>query len=341
MESHISRNRVASSSNAPVSSADLEINERIAALDQQAVAHYSRGHFGKCVEVLRVAYQLRKGILGKEHVDTLLNLNNLAAALGRHGMLQEAEEAFRDALLGRIKVKGAGDAECLTTMNHLGIALKQLGQFEESDTLLYTALSGFFSQRGVKHICTAEVAFPFGVLAVQQGRRNKAAYLFGLAALGLTASLGAAHQHTRDAEIWKERCEHTYKAVHVPVSAPSSSFSFSSSPNKFSKSPGKESAFTMVQPINIPSPHAPLLSPFELEDLDYTEQCYVSKKHWKHRSSCVVCSISYSLTRREHHCRVCGGSACDDCTQATTYMLEFGLKTKVRMCSVCEAQGFA
>ena len=67
-------------------------------------------------------------------------------------------------------------------------------QFEEADSLLFIALEGFFGSLGPRHICTAEVAYTFAVLAVQQGRRNKAAYLFALAYEGLAAALGKQHQ---------------------------------------------------------------------------------------------------------------------------------------------------
>jgi Flp pilus assembly protein TadD len=306
---------------------DRQVNTKIASLDQQGCEHYKCGRFGECVEVLRVAYQLRRLLLGRFHIDTLLNLNNLAAALGRHGMLPEAEEAFREALTGRIEVRGANHPDCFTTMSHLAVVLRQVGQFEEADVLLYSALEGFHSQRGVRDICTAEAAFAFGVLAVLQGKRNKAAYLFSMSVVGLLASIGASHQHTRDAQAWAAKCADTYR-------------------DKEDKSPtagqgGRRGAASRTHGRGVPSPFAPLLSAFDLDDLDGTEGCYASKKHWQHGSQCGVCSVAYTMKRREHHCRVCATSVCDDCSPSTAYVLEFGMKSKQRMCATCEAQGFA
>jgi len=137
--------------------ADIAINARISALDQKAGSDYCNGRYDDCIDSLRVVYQFRRKILGPQHVDTLLNLNNLASALGRAGKLMEAEEAFREVLTSRMKVRGPKHAETFTTMNHLGVILKQLGQFEEADSLLFIALEGFFAGQGPKHICTAEV----------------------------------------------------------------------------------------------------------------------------------------------------------------------------------------
>ena len=108
--------------------ADIAINARISALDQQASIDYRNGRYDDCIDGLRVVYQFRQKILGPQHVDTLLNLNNLASALGRAGKLAEAEEAFREVLTDRMKVRGPKHTDTFTTMNHLGVILKQLGQ---------------------------------------------------------------------------------------------------------------------------------------------------------------------------------------------------------------------
>jgi len=132
--------------------------------------------------------------------------------------------------------------------------------------------------------------------------------LFALAHDGLKASLGEEHQHTKDAAFWAEKCYTTYT----------------------------ESA----QITTVRSPHSPCPTPFELEDMDFTEGIYASKKEWAKNKVCRMCNVAYSLIRREHHCRVCGGSVCDDCSQGRTYMEEFGLKGKSRCCNVCTARGF-
>ena len=75
-----------------------ELVSDVAELDRQASQHYRSGEYDLAIEVLRKVYGYRLEILGSEHEDVLLNLNNLGAALGRNGLLKEAEEAFRDAM---------------------------------------------------------------------------------------------------------------------------------------------------------------------------------------------------------------------------------------------------
>ena len=88
------------------------------------------------------------------------------------------------------------------------------------------------------------------------------------------------------------------------------------------------------------SPHSPCPTPFELEDMDYQEGVYASKKDWVREQHCTSCRVSYSLTRREHHCRACSRSVCDDCSQGLTYMQEFGMKSRSRCCNECTTLGF-
>jgi hypothetical protein len=310
------------------------LNYDIADLDQQASSHYRLGEYDECVDVLRRAYHLREKLLGAKHVDTLMNLNNLGAALGRLGLLEEAEQAFRDVLVGRMEVSGKKHNDTFTTMNHLGVLLKQLGQFEESDALLYTALEGFYNLHGMTHICTAEVAFSYGVLAVQQGKRNKAAYMFSVAVVGLVQSLGSGHQHTKDAIAWEEKCRATYANDGI--------------------STGKKGSITVVDASRagvIPSIHAPLPSLFDVDEMDYAEGIFQSKKDWKKKVKfCVNCGIKYTLTRREHHCRICSSSVCGDCSKAKAYVMESSITSSIpgaanvptleRCCAICEAQGF-
>jgi growth factor-regulated tyrosine kinase substrate len=77
-----------------------------------------------------------------------------------------------------------------------------------------------------------------------------------------------------------------------------------------------------------------------MEDMDYQEGVYASKKEWQKSKQCKMCNAGYSLIQREHHCRSCGWSVCGDCSQGLTYMQEFGMKNKSRCCNVCTARGF-
>ncbi len=287
-------------------------NSHILALDEVASVHYHNGRYDAAVEALRAVYELRKEKNGSMHTDTLSSLNNLASALGRADRLQEAEATFREVLRSRMQVKGPTHLETFITMNYLGAALKQLGQFEEADTLLYIALEGFHAKFGTKHIFTAECAYTYAILAIQEGRKNKAAYLFDLSFEGLTAILGSQHQHTKDAWKWTHNClnSHVSNMKKLQIGAKRSS--------------------------SVPFPR-----PSDIEGMDNQEDILGSKKDsWVSESQCSICSVAYSIVLREHHCRVCGCSACDPCSSNGIYMAAYGMKSKSRCCNTCAVQGF-
>jgi len=198
----------------------------------------------------------------------------------------------------------------LTSIGHLGTLLKQFGpaRLDEAELLLYKALKGFQTLHGKKHIASAEVAFPYAILAVQQGKRTKAAYLFALAAIGLEAVLGSDHPHTKYTIEWAEKCA---KSVNHHT----------------------------IRMDN--TGDGPLLTSSELKSLDLNIGIFVSKSSWQTASSCERCMIQFTMMRREHHCRICGLSVCNDCSTGSTTSLEFDQKKKVRVCGPCEAQGFS
>lgn len=70
------------------------------------------------------------------------------------------------------------------------------------------------------------------------------------------------------------------------------------------------------------------------------DDMFISKKTWTKSSSCQICMMIFTMLRREHHCRVCSRSVCNDCSPNTTLVLEFNDKKPSRLCSTCEQQGY-
>ena len=278
-------------------------------LDNLASAQYRAGKYAESESLLRKAYEKRRALLGEQHQDTLLNLNNLAAALGRLGRFKDAEETFRTTLEGRTRLKGPNHADTLTTLNHLGVLMKQQGDLAAAETRLAQALDGFTATLGADHLCTAEAAYNFAVLCTQQGRRRKAAGLFSLAHGGLKKALGAEHQHTLDALTWEIKCKESESRGEIPSQT----------------SPAHNPASTS------PSCDVEAAAP---------EAIFQTKLLWKKAIACEVCTVAFTMVRREHHCRICCRSVCHDCAQGKTTVLEFSASVPQRICAICEQQGF-
>ena len=60
--------------------------------------------------------------------------------------------------------------------------------------------------------------------------------------------------------------------------------------------------------------------------------------HWKPDSSahfCDSCHMEFSVVTRRHHCRVCGGVFCGDCSASRMRLPALGYATVQRVCSKC------
>ena len=292
-------------------------------LDVKSSLLYRDTDYEKCVEVLRVSYKLRVSLLGSAHNDSVLNLANLGASLGRAGYLKEAEEAFREVLAHRKdKEKEANYLNMATAMMHLGVCLKNQGKFVEAHELLQDSLMNSFRgyNGGIHKLATAEASFAFAVLAVQMGRICKAYILFTLAERCLIKVLGEDHLHTRDTIWWTKR-----------------SFELMTDEGKH---PVLDEVTGLIQQISA----AEEIQPFNRNQIDLMNTFdgieFDSRTAWKSEPDCDVCGFMYQLTEREHHCRPCARSVCHACSVALVFMGSNKPK-KERCCNLCAHAGFA
>ncbi|CAI6331911.1 unnamed protein product [Periconia digitata] len=79
--------------------------------------------------------EARKEVLGSEHPDTLVSINQLGVIFASQGKNEDAKSMYQQALQGRIKVLGAEHPNTLASMTSLAAIYKDLGQWEEAEKL--------------------------------------------------------------------------------------------------------------------------------------------------------------------------------------------------------------
>jgi len=89
-----------------------------------------RGAYGSAENLLRRECELRRTILGTEHPDTLMSMNNLAATLQAQGELEGARKIQEQVLEIMRRVLGAEHPDTLTSMNNLALTLQVQGDLE-------------------------------------------------------------------------------------------------------------------------------------------------------------------------------------------------------------------
>jgi DNA polymerase II large subunit len=66
-----------------------------------------------------------------------------------------------------------------------------------------------------------------------------------------------------------------------------------------------------------------------------------AKRLWKSSLKCQLCAQAFTLTQREHHCRVCTKAVCHGCSPGQVYVgMVRGKARKERVCNLCALAGF-
>ena len=74
-------------------------------------------------------------MLGPEHPNTLISMNNLGLVLERQGKYEEAESLNLRALEEREKILGPEHPDTLTSVSNLGRLLEIRGKYKEAEVM--------------------------------------------------------------------------------------------------------------------------------------------------------------------------------------------------------------
>ena len=55
-------------------------------------------------------------------------------------------------------------------------------------------------------------------------------------------------------------------------------------------------------------------------------------------TACASCSTGFTMIRRKHHCRLCGGTFCDMCSKSRRALPSFGIMDAARVCDSCASR---
>lgn len=87
----------------------------------------------------------------------------------------------------------------------------------------------------------------------------------------------------------------------------------------------------------------PKVAAFDFFEKEFWASQGVSSVKWDADSTineCFDCKAKFTMTRRKHHCRVCGHIFCDKCSKSRVYLTDpaTGLKDKKqsRVCDACK-----
>ena len=109
--------------------------QRLDITNSMADMHSQSGRYEEAEELYRECLEKRKRVLGPDHPDTLMTMNNLALNYYDQEKYTEAEELYRECLESYKRVLGPDHPDTLKTMNGLAFHYKAQGRYDKAEEL--------------------------------------------------------------------------------------------------------------------------------------------------------------------------------------------------------------
>ena len=144
----------------------------------------------------RAALETRRRVLGDDHPDTLLSVNNMGFLLQSQGRLDEAEPHYRESLDGFRRVLGDEHPDTLSSVNNMGSLLQSQGRLDEAEPYYREALDDQRRVLGDEYPGTLTSVNNLGFLLQAQGRLDEAEPYYREALDARRRVLGDEHPST-------------------------------------------------------------------------------------------------------------------------------------------------
>ena len=154
------------------------------------------GRYDEAEKHLSSAAQIRRRLLGAEHLDTLTCMADLASTLIYHSKCAQAEQVLRQVLEARERVLGKEHPDTLRSMMNLAIALDGQGKYAQTEQMLRKVLEARERVLGKEHLETLGSMMNLANALYRQGKAGEAEQMYRQV-LGIQERvLGKEHPHT-------------------------------------------------------------------------------------------------------------------------------------------------
>jgi tetratricopeptide (TPR) repeat protein len=172
-------------------------DERAASLcDRLGRCLYKTAAYEEARPYLERALDIRKKVLGEDHPDTAMALNNLANLLSDQSSYEEAQPLYERALAIRKKVLGEEHSLTAASLNNLALLLSDQGSYEEARPYLERALDIYVKVLGEEHPNTASTLNNLANLLYDQSSYEEARPLYERTLDIYVKVLGEEHPNT-------------------------------------------------------------------------------------------------------------------------------------------------
>jgi serine/threonine protein kinase len=161
-----------------------------------ATRYIELGLFEQALPLQMAAMETRKRLLGNDHPNTLMSINNTGLLLHKVGRVAESERYTREALDGMRRVLGNDHPDTLNAVNNLGALHASRGDYASAGVCYREAVEGYRRVLGVDHPDTINGISGLAHLLEQSGKLTDAEPLAREALDASRRSLGPDHPKT-------------------------------------------------------------------------------------------------------------------------------------------------
>ena len=154
---------------------------------------YQQGKFAEAAKIGERIVRIKKAVLGEQHPDYAISLNNLAAMIERTGDLNRAEPLYVQALEIQKSVLGEHHPGYAVSLNNLAALLEKMGEYTRVEPLHQQAIEIIGSVQGDQHPSYAISLNNLATLYWKTGDYTRAAPLYEKSRDILGAVLGEQH----------------------------------------------------------------------------------------------------------------------------------------------------
>jgi non-specific serine/threonine protein kinase/serine/threonine-protein kinase len=155
------------------------------------------GRHSEAEELLRAEIErIPRERPGKDHVEMISAMNDLAVVLTRKGEFNEAERLFEEVWKVRREKWDDDHPDTLTTINDFGVLRRKQKDYAKAEELLRQALEGRQRKLGNDYPDCFESMHELGVLYKEQAQHEEAEKFLFEAMEGRRLKLGDTHPHT-------------------------------------------------------------------------------------------------------------------------------------------------
>jgi tetratricopeptide (TPR) repeat protein len=154
---------------------------------------YERAQYGDAELLFKRALTIREKVLGPDHSDVALTLNNLALLYKEQGKDFEAEPLYEQALSIYEKALGPDHSHVATCLNNLASLYKSQGKYAEAEPLFVQSLAICEKTLGPEHPHVGACLSNIATLYKSQGRYAEVEPLYVRALAICEKALGPEH----------------------------------------------------------------------------------------------------------------------------------------------------